>query len=673
MRVLFAATAIGLTSMAGSGAKAQVAPRDDTALEAISVWGKREVGIGVSLSASEGVVTVQAFQDRPLLRPGELAEVVPGLAATQHSGSGKANQYFLRGFNIDHGTDFSVSLDGAPLNLRSHAHGQGYLDLNGVVAELVETIRYHKGPYFADQGDFSTAGGTQFETFGVLPESYVEGTAGGNNYRRLLAAASFGDRGWLAGDLTGSDGPWDNPERLRKISLLGKAHLGRWSFTGLGYKARWNATDQIPERAVESGRIGRFGAIDTTDGGRTSRLLLAAQYVGDDGWTAALSAQRYTLSLWSNFTYFLDDPIRGDQFKQQDDRRVYAGSLQRAWPTMVGGWSLRTGLDGRLDDIGKVGLYKTQARRVLATVREDDVLEYSGALWTDAQRSFGPLRANLGVRLDAIGARVRADDRRNSGHADDVIASPKVSLAWRVSPAVEFYANAGRGFHSNDARGATVAFDPATGDPADPVDLFAQATGGEVGGRWARNGLSLTGSLWALDLDSELVYVGDGGSTESADPTRRAGAELLADWTPTDRLNLNLSFAATHARYRGSPVEGDRIPNAVEYVATAGFAARITDRASVTLTVRRLGPSPLIEDNSARSRPSNLLNGLVAYDFGPARVKVEVLNVLDSRDDDIRYFYTSRLPGEPSEGVEGYTSHPVEPRTVRVSIKAPIG
>ncbi len=638
----------------------------------VTVFGRRHNDIGIVESASEGTVSFAKFTDRPLTRPGELVEVVPGMAATQHSGNTKANQYFLRGFNLDHGTDFSVAFDGVPLNLRTHGHGQGYLDLNGVIPEVIETIAYRKGPYYASMGDFSNAGGASFQTLENGTPSYIQATVGEHDYRRLLSVTGLGPRGFLAIDLESYRGPYDNPDNLRKVDIIGRVGFGNWSLTGLAYDAHTNSNDQIPQRAVDDGLITRLGALDTSDGGRTSRYLLSAQRKADDGWDANLYVQRYTLALFSDFTYFLRDPVNGDQFEQADQRWVWGGSLARTWAQPILGFTLRSGAEVRYDDIGKVGLYYTKQREYLSTVRQDRVREYSAAIYTDAARTFGPLRMTAGLRLDSIGGTVRSDDPRNSGDASDVLLSPKFTAAWRLSDRVELYGDAGQGYHSNDLRGATITVTPGSDDPAARVNLIAPSLGAELGARYADRGLTTTVSLWTLHLASELVYSGDGGDTASTGATDRTGVELLVDYNPSPRVDFNFTAAASHARYAGSPPDGDRIPNALEYVVTGGATARLSPKLTATITARVLGPAPLIEDNSARSKATTFVNGLVDYDFGRFKVKLECLNMLDSHGDEIQYFYTSRLPGEPAEGVDDYHFHAFEPRTFRLSLRVPL-
>lgn len=653
--------------MAADAADEAIATAPQSDLDTLYVWGKRENEIGAAAAASEGRISYGAFAERPLLRPGELAEVIPGLAVTQHSGSGKANQYFLRGFNLDHGTDFSVSFDGVPLNLRTHAHGQGYLDLNPVTPEFIQEIDYRKGPYYAAVGDFSAAGSAGFNSFGALPKSFLLAQAGQNGFGRAVGGLDLNGQGMLGADLQVGDGPWDNPERLRKGSLLGRYGFGDWSVSALAYDARWNSTDQIPQRAVESGALSRYGFIDPTDGGKSSRFILSLRRKPDRTSDIVLYAQRYSLDLWSNFTYFLDDPVNGDQFEQAERRWIFGGSGMKSW-SLSEALTIKVGGEARYDRIGTIGLYRTKARVRLSTDRQDRVDEWSGALWSEADWRSGPFRATLGLRADEIGADVRSDNPLNSGSRRQALLSPKLTLAYRVSPSLELYADAGRGFHSNDARGAVATVAPVSLDPIDPVPLFAAASGGEVGVRFERGGLTASMAVWGLKLASELVYSGDAGDTESTSATTRLGTEVLLNWILRPGVNLDFSGALTHARYDDA-AGGDRIPNALDYVLTAGATVRLAPKSTVEFTIRRLGPAALIEDNSARSSAATVANLSYFHNLGPAVLGIEVLNLFDSRDNDISYFYASRLQGEPAEGVEGYHLHPVEPRQWRTSLR----
>lgn len=636
--------------------------------ELITVWGSREARIGKAYAASEGVVDFGKFVDRPLLRVGELAEVVPGLAATQHSGTGKANQYFLRGFNLDHGTDFSIRFDGMPLNLRTNAHGQGYLDINFLIPELVERIAYRKGVAYADVGDFSAAGSATFSTFDRLPESFAQVEIGENAWRRFVGAAQLGESFYVALDLTGDDGPWVTPEKLTKANGFAKIILGDWRLSGGAYHASWDATDQIPLRAVRAGFVSRLGDTDPDVGGSTERLWLNAQYADDAGLTANVFAMRYHLDLVSDFTYFLEDPVNGDEFQQREKRMIYGGAIAKEFAPR-GRWTPRVGAEARFDRIEPVGLYRTVARVRQSTVREDQVAQDSLGAFGELSGDFDRVRIDLGLRADAMRVDVTSNDARNSGKADDARLSPKASVAWRLRDDLELYASAGRGFHSNDARGAVISIDPASGATAQRVPLLVKATGIEAGVRYERSAFSATATAFGLDLDSELVYVGDAGATEASDASRRTGVEVTASWAATRWLTLDAAAAATRARFRDVPKTADRIPLATEYVLTGGATVRLGEAWTGSLTVRRLGPAPLIEDDSARSEPSTVVNGCLAWRKGRATLAAEALNLLDSRDADITYFYASRLPGEPPEGVEDIHFHPVPPRSFRLQAR----
>ena len=637
---------------------------DDT----VFVWGQRELGVGTGTSASEGSVSFGAFADRPLLRTGEVAEVIPGLAVTQHSGSGKANQYFLRGFNLDHGTDFSVSLNGAPLNLRTNAHGQGYLDLNLLLPELVDHIHYRKGPYFAEVGDFSAAGSADFKLFGHLAENFLTVTGGEHGYGRVLGAVSLDDKSYMALDASLSDGPWSNSERLRRGNFLYNRTVGDWALTALAYQSQWNSTDQIPLRAVQQGKLSSLGTVDPTDGGRTSRLIFTAQRQAGDGLDASLYLQRYALKLWSNFTYFLDDPVQGDQFEQAENRWISGGQVSRQL-ALSSDWALHTGAEARVDHIGNIGLYRTRARVLLRTDREDRVDQSSAAVHSSLDWQHAAWRASLGGRLDVMAVDVSSSNRLNSGQRTAALFSPKATVAYRLSNELELYADAGRGFHSNDARGAVASVAPVNGAAVERVQLFAPATGGELGARYEREGLSTSVAFWALKMASELVYSGDAGDTQSSNASQRQGIEALLNWTPVKGVNFDLSAATTHARYLEGPAGENRIPNALRYVLTAGVAIAASPRASAELTVRSLGPAPLTADGSINSSSSTLANLLCRYNFDHVSVFAEVLNVFDRHDDDITYFYTSRLKGEPAAGIDDVHFHPMEPRTFRLGLR----
>lgn len=652
-------------------------------LDEIIVTGHYDNSVGSTDAASAGLITASLIADRPLLRPGQLLEYVPGLVVTQHSGSGKANQYFLRGFNLDHGTDFATTVAGMPVNLRTHGHGQGYTDLNFVIPELISRVEYYKGPYYANVGDFGSAGGADMHYADRLPGSIALGSIGNHDYRRALLASST-DVG--PGTLTGgleylhNDGPWTNPDDFRKLNgvlrytlPLGVQSLG---LTAMGYDGRWNATDQIPERAVADGTLGRFDTVDDTDGGKSARYSLSVEHsMPLAGGELASNAYwiSYRMNLFSNFTYYLNDPVNGDQFEQADDRDIYGGATR--WSrdgTLFGRDTVNAlGLDIRQDRIDPVGLYATAARQRLDTIRQDRVIETSAGLHASSATQWADwFRSNLGLRYDSYRFDVTSDLTANSGRRSDGILSPKASLVFGPWARTEYFINGGYGFHSNDARGATIHVDPATGDPVNPATPLVRSKGAELGLRTeALPGVQSSLALWYLHLDSELVFVGDAGTTEAGRPSNRRGVEWSTRWRPRPWLFMDLDVAWNHARFSGASPDGDRVPGAPDTVVSAGVSVEKLGRLSGSVFYRYIGSYALVEDNSERSRSQSIVDAQVGYDIGRSTLlRLDMFNVFNASTNDITYYYESRLPGEPAAGVADVHFHPGEKRSVRVSL-----
>ena len=648
-------------------------------LEEILVTGRQQVLAGEARSASEGVVGQMDLAIRPLLRPGDVLEAVPGLIITQHSGSGKSNQMFLRGFNLDHGTDFATWVDGMPVNLRTHGHGQGYTDINFLIPETIERMSFVKGPYHAELGDFSSAGGVHIDSFEQLPTRITLG-AGEDGYGRLLAMGTF-DVGEM--NLSGAletqryDGPWsDIEEDVEKINglirLSGGDDVRSWSTTAMYYDNEWNSADQIPERAVADGLIDEFGSIDTTLGGETQRASLSGSYSHEHGdhrseWQAYIID--YELDLWSNFTYLLDDPTNGDQFQQVDDRTIYGGSYNRFWVNGAAEhFHHRLGVELRYDDIDTVGLYRTTQRQRRDTVRQDSVEEASAAIHYElAWRFTQNWRAVFGLRGDYYWFDVDADDPQNSGDDSDSMISPKGSLIYALSESSEVYLSAGYGFHSNDARGVTISNDPVTNEPVEPVDALVESKGAELGFKtlWFDSWNSSL-ALWYLDLDSELLFVGDAGTTEASRGSERWGVEFNNFWSINDIWTLEADIAWTDAQFSNDAPEGDDIPGALEWVMSGAISAQYPSGWFGSLRARYFDGAPLVEDGSVESDGSTIANLALGWTNDTWKVQVDVLNLFDSDDHDIDYFYASRLPGEPADGVEDIHYHVFEPRQVRV-------
>jgi hypothetical protein len=641
-----------------------------------------ETLVGIAQSASQGAVTAAQLESRPLSRAGEVLETVPGVIVSQHSGEGKANQYYLRGFNLDHGTDFATTVAGIPVNLPTHAHGHGYTDLNFVIPELVSRVQYSKGPYFADQGDFATAGAATINYVNALDRPIVRATGGADGFGRLLAAGSFGrgDSNSLAAiDVEHDDGPWRVAEAFRRINLVGRYSRGSatsgLSVTATGYDARWNSTDQIPARAVASGVLSRFDTVDPTDGGSTSRYGGSVEWTGASAQaltTLSVFAVRYRLSLFSNFTYFLDDPVKGDQFQQLDRRTIVGGRVSHRRRGRWNGRPLQftAGAQTRTDAIA-LALNHTQSRAPLDTVRTDDVLQSSLAGYADISVEWTPwLRSVTGARADGYRFRVDAlSQPLNSGVDHAGIVSPKGGVVIGPFRGTEFYVNAGAGFHSNDARGATIAVDPITGDHAERVTPLARATGAELGVRTgALPHLQSTLSVWGLGLQSELVFIGDAGTTEAGRPSQRDGVELANYYRPLPWLTLDADMSWSRARFTDDGA-ATSIPGAVRTVLSGGVSVEDLRRVSFGARLRYFGPRPLVEDGSERSPATTLVNAQVGFRLsGRARISLDALNVLNAADSDVDYFYASRLPGEPAAGIDDRHFHPALPRTFRVSL-----
>jgi outer membrane cobalamin receptor len=641
---------------------------DDPFMQRVLVEGARASQVGVADSAGMGSVSQRQLEARTIYRPGELLEATPGLVASQHSGEGKANQFYLRGFNLDHGTDLRTTVDGMPVNQRSHAHGQGWTDLNFIIPELVARLDYSKGPYDASTGDFSSAGATAIHYANRLPQDRAAVTAGQDGYARALLAAAreSGDSGsWLyALEGVHNDGPFTRGDNYRKLNAVlryseGFANNG-YTVTAMAYRGAWNATDQIPRRALESGLLGRFDGVDPTDGGQARRYSLSAAWARSDdqqGTRANAYIINNRLELFSNFTYFMDDPVHGDQFAQPD-RRVTSGfEASHSWHDHLDemAWSTTLGVQAQNDNIFNA-LQHTEARQVLATVRADHIVETSAALYLQQRlRATSWLRGEAGLRLDRYRFAVGA------ARVDQTLASPSISLALGPWSNTEFYANAGRGFHSNDARGATQARDPAT--------PLARSRGLEFGLRSeAVKGLQTVLAVYRLDFDSELVYLGDAGSTQAGRPSRRYGIEFSNYYKPAKWLSLDADLAYARGRFRQFAPEGERIPGAVEGVAQLAATVSPAGPWSGSLRLRWFGPRPLVEDNSVRSRASATLNGRLAWKLAArTTLELEGFNLANRQVSAIDYYYASRLKGEaaPREDIH---FHPIESRSFRLSL-----
>jgi outer membrane receptor protein involved in Fe transport len=639
--------------------------------------------VGIAHSASQGAITARQLEARPIMRTGEVLETVPGVVISQHSGEGKANQYYLRGFNLDHGTDFSTTVAGMPVNMPTHGHGHGYSDLNFMIPELVSGVQFSKGPYFPEQGDFTTAGAANINYVTSLDRPIVRVGGGGEGYGRVLAAASPNvGRGRLlaAFELQHNDGPWENPDDYRKINgLVRYSHgdtVNGTSITGMAYRGRWNSTDQVPRRAIDSGLIDRFDALDASDGGDSYRYSGTLEWQRTRGSAVTKIAAYgigYDLNLFSNVTFFLDDPEAGDQFQQADHRFVSGGKITYR---RLGHWLDREtqnsiGATLRNDHITNVALYHTERRQRLGTTRQDSVLQTSVAGFGQNETEWAPwLRTTAGIRVDGYRFDVESIDPANSGTEFAGLVSPKAGAVFGPFRGTELYANAGLGFHSNDARGATITRDPATGEPAERVTPLARATGAEIGVRTvAIPHLQSSLAVWSLGLESELIFVGDAGTTEAGRPSHRYGVEWANYFSPRPWLTFDADVSWSHPHFTDDDRAGDFIPGSIQTTISAGATIDAIRNVFGSVRARYFGPRPLVEDDSVRSKATALVNLEAGYKFSNrVRLSLDVFNLLDAADSDIDYFYASRLPGEPDGGVTDIHLHPTLPRTARLAL-----
>src|SRR5277367_645304 len=632
----------------------------------INVQGREDDLIGIADSATQGTVGAREIDDRPILRSGEVLETVPGLIITQHAGGGKANQYFLRGFNLDHGTDFAVFLDGMPLNLPSHAHGEGYADMNTVIPEFVERVDYEKGPYYANIGNYDSAGAANLLFFKTLPQNFVEVEGGMYGFGRVVFGVSqkLGSGNLLyGGEAYHDDGPWTHPDNYYKfngiLTYSRGAEANGFSITARAYHGNWDSSDQIAANAVPL--VGIFGTLDATDGGNSQRYSLQAEWHRQSANSATKILAYgfyYDLDLFSNFTYFLTDPVRGDQFEQQDHRWVAGVDAAH---TIFSQWRGRKmentfGVQVRNDWINN-GLYQTEDRvrvdktdsetgtTLPATTEADRFTDTQVGFYVDNKIQWSEkFRTDVGLRGDLQYFDVTSlVTPANTGTASKFLPSPKASLIFGPWKKTEFYVQGGFGFHSNDGRGATQTVQPISADnpfpntPVARIPALIPTKGAEVGVRTLLvPHLQSTLSFWYLHSASELQQDGDtGGTSASRQPSDRYGVEWANYYTPLEHLAFDFDLADSRALFTtvdaddaapGSP-GGRSVPEAVQWVISSGVTLHAFKGFSASLRLRFFGPRDLTSDGIYRSDATALLNAEVGYQINKRwSVKAEFLN-----------------------------------------------
>ena len=689
----------------GGSSATSASDSEITQLPTFVVEGRSDSLVGIAESASQGTVGSPELEERPILRTGELLETIPGVIITQHAGGGKANQYFTRGFNLDHGTDFSVDLDSMPINLPSHAHGQGYADLNIVIPELIDRIDFEKGPYYASNGDFSTAGAAHLVFADTLPEPIFKVEGGTDGYARAVAAGSVSipPGNLLYGvEAYHENGPWANPDDYTRYNGVlkfsqGTAALGS-SVMLMAYHGKWNSTDQVAQSAVQSGLIPFYGTQNPSDGGYSQRYSLQGEWhrrEADSATSVTAYAFHYDLNLFSDFTYYLESPD-GDQFEQQDNRNVVGLKAAQTFGGQFLGRKMENtlGLQAQNSWID-LGLYQTVDRvrtdkvdydgnLIPAITRNDHVVEASAGLyWENIIWWSDKVRSDFGLREDVYNDKVHDLQPQNSGDRAADLASPKLSFVFGPWNQTELYVEAGYGFHSNDARATTADVNPDGTLVGAKLPVLVPSRGAEVGVRTLSvRGLQSTLSVWYLHSNSELYFDGfdaDAGETNASQQgTRRYGVEFSNYYTPAPWLTFDLDYADSWA-YFLSPTTSDEdvtpggtlVDEAIHQSLSGGVTVRSGRRWEASLRLRYFGPRPLTSDGSVTSASTTVVNLGMSHRLNSRwRVTAEILNLLNRHDHDIDYYYQSQnspVPGSPAPNEDHF--HPVEPIEFRLGLE----
>jgi outer membrane receptor protein involved in Fe transport len=657
-----------------------------TDLQEITVSAARLSLLGTATTASQGVVVNDEIALSPAYRVGQVLETVPGLEVTSHSGEGKANQYLLRGYNLDHGTDLATFVDAMPVNEPSHAHGQGYTDLNFMIPELATDIAYTKGTYYADEGDFASVGSAHISYLDRI-DPLLSLTGGTLGFQRIFAAGSadLTDGVFLgAFEVQHYDGPWINPDDQRKVNAVLRYSQGDeeegFSLTGMYYHGLWNATTDQPVRAMSEGLISRYGSLDPSDGGEAQRGSLTFQYhlpIAGGRLNAAAYAFNNQLTLWNDFTHYLVDPVHGDQEAQQEDRNTVGGQISFDCSVAVLGIDndFLVGAASR-NDFNDVSRLPTESRVLIPAAddplnfREQDRIRLYGLSefaqatthWTDWFRSV------IGVRYDY---QYGKDAGTNAGTASGSLVQPKGSLIFRPLAKTELYLSGGRGFHSDDIRGVTSA--QATGVTGAP--LLARQTGYEAGIRQEfTKSLTMTLAFYTLDTQSETQYDPDAGVDSAGPGSRRRGFEVNVTYQALRWLEFYGSYSGNHARFTtpyddGTGHVGEYLPNAPTAIGSLAAYIKNLGPWSGGLNYRYLSGFPLSSDGEIQGHGYAEWNGDAHYDIGGGwSTGIGVYNLANKHADAAEFWYIDRLKSESAGGVADVHVHPLEGRSVRLTI-----
>jgi len=598
---------------------------------------------------------------RPLSSPQDLMRLVPGLFLGQHQGGGLAEHIFFRGFDADHGTDVNVSVDGMPVNLVSHIHGQGFADLHFLIPELVSRYDYGKGPYYSEYGDFTTAGYVAFRTFDVLDRSEIKVEGGAFNTGRVMAklnllgpgALKRGENAWLAGEAAYTDGPFDWAQRMRRLNLYGKYNVDlsartRLTATLSAFESGWRSSGEIPLRAVQQHLIGRFGYIDSTQGGSTGKTMVQVRLKTDlgRGWSLENSGYyaHYYFTLDYDPTFFAEDSAEGYRLRQQERRDLagYRGRLSRHFFTADGGDLLSAaGWGAQVDHIGTSMLRHVDAGgQVLDTLQAGVPREYAMSAWIDENYHKDRWLINAGLRLDWMGFRYRDEAGPTMPGRGKIIASPKFNVSYTYSPSLQFYLKTGKGFHSNDAR-VVVA--------NRGLDVLPAAYGADLGVNWkAGPRLLINAAVWTLFLQQEFVYNADEGTMEPGNRTRRQGIDLSARYQLASWLFANLDVNLCKARALQSPKGQDYLPLAVPFCSTGGFDVKLHNGLSGGISYRYLKDRPANEDNSLVAKGYFVCDLTLNYRRAKWEAGLDVQNLFNTSWRETQFETHSRMRPEPA-------------------------
>lgn len=638
----------------------------------IAVTGVEQVSVVESVeserpltAASARTVRDRDLKLRPMTRPGDLFRVTPGLMIVQHAGGGKANQYLLRGFDADHGTDIALSFDGLPLNMVSHGHGQGYADSNFVIPELIERVDVSKGPYFAENGDFANAGTVELVTrdrgesfvsfgggsFGTLRSVAIAAPAVGNHVKPLVAIEAMQ-----------TDGPFQNPERFKKYNLFGKLTFdlddgSALSIAAGAYSGSWRASGQLPARAIRAGLVDFYGSLDPSEGGASSRENLYVTYrlrPSNHGEFRALAyVTRYDFDLYSNFTFLARNPANGDQIEQWDNRTIVGTRASYRWLQQWRGILFDSSIGGaaRSDSILN-GLAYTHERERLRRVVDADIAESSVGAFVKEEMQVTPwMRLVGGLRTDHFNFRVddRLEDIATQGNATSGFrgatrTSPKASVVLSPHRTTDVFLNYGAGFHSNDARGVV----RSTGAVTPLTKTLGYETGART--RLLDRRLELAASLWGLDIDSETVWVGDEGTTEASGATRRLGVEVEGRWEILPWLFADVDATVARAKFRENAGNANAVALAPRFTMAGGLSALHRSGLRGTLRGLYIAERPATEDDFLKAEATTLIDLFAAYRWRSFELSLSVENVIDRRYKAAQFATTTRLPGEPATG-----------------------